>query len=51
MYSESKKIKTIERTEIKKLLNRFFEGETILQEERMLQTYFNSKHVANDLKT
>ncbi len=36
--------------EVKHLLQRYFEGETTVQEERELETYFNSDDVADELK-
>jgi hypothetical protein len=36
--------------EVKQLLQRYFEGESTLTEERMLETYFRSGKVADDLR-
>lgn len=37
-------------SQIKQLLNKYFEGETSLEEERVLKVYFNGNEVANELK-
>lgn len=37
-------------TEIKQLLQHYFKGETTVQQERELETYFNSGEVADELK-
>ncbi len=40
----------MERVEINKIIDRYFEGETSLQEEKRLRTYFNSEKVAPELE-
>lgn len=40
----------MERVEINKILDRYFEGETSLQEEKRLRTYFNSEKVVPELE-
>ncbi len=38
-------------SEIEKILDRYYEGDTTLTEEQLLREYFNGAHVADHLKT
>ncbi|MFW6310346.1 MAG: hypothetical protein ACOC1D_04520 [Prolixibacteraceae bacterium] len=46
----SEKYKEMELKEAKKILQRYFDGETTLEEERKLEDYFRSENVADELK-